>query len=188
MSRAILPKLTAKWKTKSNMGPHNKGVSEQIRQTKWINKQQKPDLEIMAEMLIRTVIEAAAVAGGARPWRRKADATADGGGGLPAEDSTAAGNVGLPLPRRPPAAADSPLQNQKLLDQQHLEKLARFRLQQQRPRWQDLLPTLSLKDAADLSLTQRAQRLATATAAGRRRYRGGGQTSASNTDSTAAGS
>ena len=91
MSRAILPKLTAKWKTKSNMGPHNKGVSEQIRQTKWINKQQKPDLEIMAEMLIRTVIEAAAVAGGARPWRRKADATADGGGGLPAEDSTAAG-------------------------------------------------------------------------------------------------
>ena len=96
MSRAILPKLTAKWDTISNLGPLNKGVSEQIRQTVWINKQQNPDLEITAEMLTRPVTDAAAAPaapGGARRRRRTADATADGGGGLPAEDSIAAGNV-----------------------------------------------------------------------------------------------
>ena len=60
-SRAILPKLPAKWETISNMGPLNKGVSEQIRQTVWINKQQNPDLEITAEMLATPVTEAAAV-------------------------------------------------------------------------------------------------------------------------------
>ena len=110
MSRAILPKLTAKWETISNMGPLNKGVSEQIRQTVWINKQQNPDLEITAEMLTRRVTDAAAVAalaGGSRRRRRKADATADGGGGLPAEDSTAAGNAGSPLPLPTAATAGS---------------------------------------------------------------------------------
>ena len=80
------------------MGPLNKGVSEQIRQTVWIKRQQNPDLE----MLTRPVTDAAAAAGGAaagaRRRRRKADATADGGGGLSAEDSTAAGNVRSPLP------------------------------------------------------------------------------------------
>ena len=107
MSRAILPKLTAKWETISNMGPLNKGVSEQIRQTVWINKQQNPDLEITAEMLTRPVTDAAAAPGGARRRRRTADATADGGGGLPAEDSIAAGNVGSPLPLPAAAAAGS---------------------------------------------------------------------------------
>ena len=82
------------------MGPLNKGVSEQIRQTVWVKRQQNPDLE----MLTRPVTDAAAAAGGAaagaRRRRRKADATADGGGGHSAEDSTAAGNVRslLPLP------------------------------------------------------------------------------------------
>ena len=83
MSRAILPKLTAKWETISNTGPLNQGVSEQILQTVWINKQQNPDHEITAEMLKRPV-------GGAERRLRKADVTSDGGSGLPAEDSTAA--------------------------------------------------------------------------------------------------
>ena len=86
------------------MGPLNKGVSEQIQQTAWINN---PDLEITAEMLTRPVTDEAAAAGGARRRRRRADTTAYGGGGLPAEDSTAAGNVGSPLPLPAAAAAGS---------------------------------------------------------------------------------
>ena len=38
MSRALLPQLTAKWKTKINMGPLNKGILKHIQQAVWINK------------------------------------------------------------------------------------------------------------------------------------------------------
>ena len=77
------PNLLLNGKLYFKYGSINQGVSEQILQTVWINKQQNPDHEITAEMLKRPV-------GGAERRLRKADVTSDGGSGLPAEDSTAA--------------------------------------------------------------------------------------------------